>query len=124
MEELFSYKVESFKTIEHYDYCKINENVESEEDGPFGVLTMFPLSYSPTWEQKKINHSEESFQENLKNITSTCIRSRFSVFVVNKDNKISLKIFHYVLHKNAGKQFFIVKTYCHYLTYSIKRNLL
>ena len=124
MEELFSYKIESFKTIEHHDYCNIPESVEPEEENIFIPYRMSPVPYSLTWEQKKIHHSEDSFKNNLKNISSTCMRSRFSVFVVNKDNKITLKMFHYGLQKNAGKQFFKVSTYCSYMTYSIKRNLL
>ena len=124
MQEVYSNKFETFKTIDYLDFNvleDVNKSLEGEDDF-IRVLTF--SKHNDIWTEKSTNLTKEYFELNKKNTLCGLVHKRLSIFVVKNEDRVTLKYFIYSRTKKAGEVFYRVSTNCSYISYNLKRNCL
>lgn len=80
------------------------------------------LEYVPLNNTYSTFNTEEKFLEHYSNLNSAVEQYRTSVFITNKDNKITLKHFSYHRHRVLGKKWFKKTTSVRFITYNTLTN--
>ena len=100
MQEVYSNKFETFKTIDYIDF-NVLEDVNKSLEGDDDFIRLLTFSkHNDIWTEKSTNLTKEYFELNKKNTLCGLSHKRLSIFVVKNEDRITLKYFIYVRIKN------------------------
>lgn len=123
METLYKKTYEKFNTRFHHDFNIIPDKTKVSDDiFELSQSAIYATERHPLFRDSSFNNSEEEFEKNYGNPMTSVYLNRLTLVVEKNEEKVSIKMFHYHKHRDAGKVYFIKTSNMLFITYKFKTN--